>query len=108
MKLLPLIGSLLISAAPVQAFETTEEFDKACSASEETITLCQAAIQYSAFTYIPGILCRLEDDGLLTTEQLAEWWKQNGFNYRQLNAFLKDGINVGLTPYPDCAIKPLP
>ena len=108
MKLLSLISALLMSAAPVQAFETSEEFDKACSASDETIILCQAAIQYSAFTYIPGILCRLESDGLLTTEQLTEWWKQNGFNYQQLNSFLKDGINVGLIPYPNCSIKSIP
>ena len=108
MKRLPLIGALLLLIGPVQAFETIEEFDKACSASEDTIILCQAAIQYSAFTYITGILCRLEDDGLLTAEQLTEWWKQNGFNYQQLNAFLKDGINLGLVPYPSCSIEPIP
>ena len=44
MKLLTFIGALLISAAPVQAYETWEEFDKACTASEETIALCQATI----------------------------------------------------------------
>ncbi len=108
MKFLPIIGALLLSTAPVQAFETIEEFDEACSASEETITLCQAAIQHSAFTYITGILCRLEDDGLLTAEQLTEWWKLNGFNYQQLNAFLKDAINLGLVLYPNCSIKPIP
>ena len=105
MKLLPLIVALLLSAAPVQAFETIEEFDKACSASEETIILCQAAIQYSAFTYIPGILCRLEDDDLLTTEQLTEWWDTNGLDPEN-NAFLKDAINQGVTPNPNCHIKP--
>ena len=108
MKRLPLIGALLLLIGPVQAFETVEEFDKAYSASEETTILCQAAIQYFAFIYIPGILCRLEDDGLLTAEQLTEWWKQNGFNYQQLNAFLKDGINLGLVPYPSCSIEPIP
>ena len=105
MKLLTFIGALLISAAPVQAYETWEEFDKACTASEETIALCQAAIQYSAFTYISGLLCSLEHDGLLTTEQLTEWWDTNGLDPEN-NAFLKDAINQGVTPSPNCHIKP--
>ena len=116
MKLIPIIGALLISAAPVQAieinqpqaFETKEEFDKACSASRENIKLCTGAIQYSSFVYITGILCRLEDDGLLAAEQLTEWWKQNGFNYPRLNDLFKEGIKAGLEPYPSCPIKFVP
>ena len=105
LRTIPLIGALLLSTAPVQAYETWEEFDKACTASEETIALCQAAIQYSAFTYISGLLCSLEHDGLLTTEQLTEWWDTNGLDPEN-NAFLKDAINQGVTPNPNCHIKP--
>ena len=45
LRTVPLIGALLISAAPVQAFETFEELNKACSASEENTTLCKGAAE---------------------------------------------------------------
>ena len=35
MKLLPLIGALLLSTAPVHASQTPEELTKPCEASEE-------------------------------------------------------------------------
>ena len=40
MKLFPLIGALLVSAAPVQALETWEDIDKACEASHEALSMC--------------------------------------------------------------------
>ena len=37
MKLFPLLGAPFLPAAPVQAFETYEEQDKACRATEEKL-----------------------------------------------------------------------
>ena len=36
----PLLGALLLSASPVQAYEAWEELDKACEASDEPLKLC--------------------------------------------------------------------
>jgi hypothetical protein len=49
-KLIPLIGALLISAAPIQAFTflTFDEIEKACNASEENTNLCVSVAQMSA------------------------------------------------------------
>ena len=46
MKLLPLIGALLLSTAPVQA---NEEFDEVCITSDEVLKLCA------------GMLCKLNE-----------------------------------------------
>ena len=46
-----------------------------------------------------------EHDILLTTEQLTDWWNTDGLDPEN-NAFLKDAINQGVTPYPNCHIKP--
>ena len=55
-KFLTLLGSLLISAVPVQALETYEEFVKACGATEENTTLCGAAADYNYATMTVSLL----------------------------------------------------
>ena len=71
MKLLPLIGSLLISAAPVQAIETFEELDKACKASEETYNTCTKAAVFVGTAAWVNSLCELEAKGRLISLPFA-------------------------------------
>ena len=103
MKFLPLIGSLLISAAPVQAFETFEELNKACSASEENNNLCAGAVEYASAAMTVSLLCDLE--GMLTTEDLFLSWdelvKMDGWT-----PLLNEIVEGTLEDFPECSIKP--
>jgi len=108
MKLLPLIGSLLISAAPVQAFETFEELDKACQATEEHTNLCQGSAEYGFAALAASLLCNLEAEGILTKEETIVSWD----NLEELFIFKAVGTpmwNVGaemiLERRPECSIK---
>ena len=107
MKLLPLIGSLLISAAPVQAFETYKEVEKACDASEEIGNLCVVASQLGAGMMTMTMLCYLEEKGRITKENLVltldEVVSLNGW------APLPDeAVEMTLEKFPECSIKPIP
>ena len=72
LKFFPLIGALLLSTAPVQAFETFEELDKACNATEENIKLCGGVSEWISSVYITGTLCELDERGVVSTEQLTK------------------------------------
>ena len=107
MKLLPLIGALLISAAPVQAIETFEELKEACNASEEIDNICAGAAEYVGTAAWVSLLCELEAKGILTKENLVLAWdevvKLNGWtplSYEAVELILKD--------YSECSIKPIP
>ncbi|WP_413442547.1 hypothetical protein [Synechococcus sp. MIT S1220] len=106
MKLLPIIGALLLSAAPVQAFETFEELDKTCQATEELTNLCQQVSIYGAAVMAATLLCDLEVKGILTKENLVltwdKWNKVNGSPMR--NA----GTIRTLEEFPRCSLKPIP
>ena len=71
MKFLPIIGALLLSTAPVQAFETLEELDNACGASDEAFKLCTGVLSRTASRVGFGYLCKLRDEGVLTPEEFA-------------------------------------
>ena len=105
MKLLPLIGSLLISAAPVQAFETFEELNKACSASEENTNMCVGAAEYGGAAMAVSLLCQLEAKGILTKENLVLAWdevvKLNGWT-----PLSYEGVEDTLNNFPKCSIQP--
>ena len=105
MKLLLIIGALLISAAPVQAFETYEELDKACNASEETYNTCtKAGIFVGTFSWV-SLLCELEAKGSLTRKETVMTWtefvQKNGMTPLSDNA-----LEMSLKNYPECSIKP--
>ena len=105
MKLLPLIGSLLISAAPVQAIETFEELDKACKASEEIYTTCtKAGIFVGTLSWV-SLLCELEAKGSLTRKETVLTWtefvQKNGMTPLSDNA-----LEMSLEKFPECSIKP--
>ena len=108
MKLLPLIGSLLISAAPVQAFETFEELNKACSASEENTNMCAKAGNYVASGMAVSLLCGLEATGMLTTEKiLLSWNKLKEFwTFNSRDPMWSVGAESMLENLPDCSLKP--
>ena len=107
MKLLPLIGSLLISAAPVQAFETFEELDKACSASEENTNMCAGAVEYGGAAMTVSVLCDLEEKGRLTKENVVLSWdelvKRDGWT-----SLSNEAVGLFLEDYSECSIKPIP
>ena len=107
MKFLPLIGSLLISAAPVQAFETFEELDKACEATEENNNLCVVSAQLGASMMMVTMFCNLEAKGRITKENidltLDEWnFNQGG------SPLLNEAVEETIKMYPGCSIKPIP
>ena len=109
MKLLPLIGSLLISAAPVQAFETYEEVEKACDATEEIGNLCVVASQLGAGMMTLTMLCYLEEKGRITKENLDltldEWTFNQGMSE---SPALNKAVEMTLEEFPECSIKLIP
>ena len=107
MKFLPLIGALLISAVPVQAFETVEEVFEACEATEEIESICSGFGEIIGAAAWVSLLCDLEEKGRLTKENVVLSWdelvKRDGWtplSYEAVELFLKD--------YPECSIKPIP
>ncbi|WP_028952556.1 hypothetical protein [Synechococcus sp. CC9616] len=109
MKLLPLIGSLLISAAPAQAFTflTFEEIEKACNASEENTNLCVSVAQMSAMRNMVILLCNFEAKGRITKEDLDLTLDEWSFN-QGMSPALKKAVEMTLEEFPECSIKPIP
>ena len=108
MKLLPLIGALLLSATPVQAFETFEELDKACDASEENGNLCEGAGNYQASLIVAYLLCDLEEKGILATEKLLLSWDNLKvvWTFSSRNPMWNVGVEKLLENFPECSLKP--
>ena len=104
MKLIPLIGSLLISAAPVQAFETFQELDKACSASEENTNMCAGAAEYGGTNGWVSLLCTLEEKGRITKENLDLTWDE--WYVGGWIPLSNEAVYDTLKDYPECSIKP--
>ena len=105
MKLLPVIGALLLSAAPVQAFETFEELKKACNASEEIDNICAGAAEYVGTAAWVSLLCELEAKGILTKENLVLAWDE----VVKLNSWTPlsyEAVEDTLKNFPDCSLKP--
>ena len=107
MKLLPLIGALLISAVPVQAFETYEELDKACRASEENSNLCGGVADYIIEFMTVTLLCTLEEKGRLTKENLVLTLDEWNFNQGR-TPLLNEAVEMTLEKFPECSIIPIP
>ncbi|WP_156918856.1 hypothetical protein [Synechococcus sp. CC9616] len=108
MKLLPLIGSLLISAAPVQAFETFEELYKACETTEENSNLCEGAANFQSLGIAAYLLCDLEATGMLTTEKILLSWDnlKELFTFNSRDPMWNAGAEKMLENLPDCSLKP--
>ena len=107
MKFLPLIGALLISAVPVQAFETVEEVFEACEATEEIESICSGFGEIIGAAAWVSLLCDLEEKGRLTKENVVLSWdemvKMDGWT-----PLLNEIVEGNLERYPECSIKPIP
>ena len=113
MKLFPLLGSLLILAAPVQALETEDEVRKACEATKENLELCKALGSIVAAMMSVTTFCELEKSGVIAADKLIEFW-ENHYTIKKdtkLEALSKplwkEGVNFQLEDYPDCSIQPV-
>ena len=108
LKFFPVFGAFLLSVAPavapVQAFETFEELDKACNATEENIKLCGGVSEWISSVYITGTLCELDERGVVSTEQLTKFWE--GYKGWDEGALWKKGAQSVFEEYPNCPIKP--
>ena len=105
LRTVPLIGALLISAAPVQAFETFEELNKACSASEENTNMCAGAAEYGSAVMTLSLLCKLEAKGILTKENVVLSWDEM-FKVGGWTPLLNEIVEGTLEDFPECSIKP--
>ena len=104
MKLFPLLGALLLSSTPVQAFETVKELIGACEASEEIYSICLGVGDVGAAAMV-SLLCDLEEKGRLTKENVVLSWDELvKMNYwlPLLNEIVEDTLNN----FPKCSIKP--
>ena len=106
LKFFPLIGVLLLSAAPVQAFETFEELDKICKSSEEMDSICSGAAEFVGTATWAGTLCILEKKGRITKENLVLTW--NEMFKLGVTPLSKEAIERTLEGFPDCSIKSIP
>ena len=107
MKHLPLIGALILSAVPVQAFETYDEYVKACISSEENTKLCDRSAEWHSAMFVTNTLCKLERRGFLTAEEVTEYWEEVELSPQPDN-LRKEGVNFTLRFHPTCSIKPIP
>ena len=111
MKLFPLIGTLLFSAVPVQAFETYDEYVNACISSEENTKLCEGSAEWHSAVFVTNTLCKLERRGFLTAEEVTGYWEKVELDLDvnpQRGALFKEGVNYMLRIHPNCSIKPIP
>ncbi len=100
MKLIPLIGALLIAAAPVQAYETFEELDFACVERE----MCEGFATYASGVVTGSVLCNLVSEGLVTPVEAVEYWQKA---YKGMkNPLWIQGAKTIVLSFPDCSIKP--
>ena len=103
MKLIPLIGALLIAAAPVQAYETFEELDFACVTKAER-EMCGGAATYASGVTAVSLLCNLVSQGLVTPVKAVEYWQKA---YKGMkNPLWIQGAKTIVLSFPDCPIKP--
>ena len=108
MQLLPLIGALLLSAAPVQASKTPQELMKPCEVSEEAYIACQSIGTFIATRVAFLMLCGLKEDGISP----AESWDTlsstpTAFKEDYQKVMWNEAINSVLQEYPNCPIKPI-
>ena len=108
MKLFPLLGALLLSTAPVQGFETYEELDKACLATEENTNLCEGAGDYVSSSMVAYLLCESEEKGILTTEEIFLDKVNKIMTENNASPMWNAGAENMLESFPECSLKPVP
>ncbi|WP_156918655.1 hypothetical protein [Synechococcus sp. CC9616] len=109
LRTIPLIGALLISAVPVQAFPflTFEEVEKACHASEENTNLCVSVAEMSAMRRMVILLCNFEAKGRITKEDLDLTLDEWTFNQSMsMIPLLNKAVEMTLKEFPECSLNP--
>ena len=107
MKFLPIIGSLLLSTAPVHASKTPKQILEPCFASEKTSEACRATgIMYGSIFHFTK-LCDLWEDGVITPKAWADDMKPD-FDEEYESVMWDQGIKAVLEEHPNCPIKPIP
>ena len=110
MKLIPLIGALFLSTAPVQASKTPEEITKPCGTSKAAMEACfGSGFFYSALSGYT-LLCDLRDTGEITPKVFAEREirSRNAPKEEFEKVMWNEGVKIVLLDYPNCPIKPVP
>ena len=110
MKLLPLIGALMLSAAPVQASKTPEEITKPCGTSDAAMEACfGSGFYFSALSWYT-LLCDLRDTGEITPKVFARREKisRSAPEEEFEKVMWNEGVKIVLLDYPNCPIKPIP
>ncbi|WP_156918723.1 hypothetical protein [Synechococcus sp. CC9616] len=106
MKLFPLLGALLLSTAPVQAFETWEELSNVCLSTDEIVNICTGVGDFVGAATMVSLLCTLEAKGSLTKEKLVLYWDDwYEWNYRG-RPLSNEAVEKGLKAFPGCSLKP--
>ena len=110
MKLFPLIGALLLLAAPAQASPTPEEIKQTCEASEKVLDACYGTGMYMSSITGFAVLCMLREAGEITPKVFAETEKRlgNGPEQEYEKVMWNEGIKIVLEEYPNCPLKPIP
>ena len=110
MKLLPLIGALLLSAAPAQASPTPEQIKKTCGASEKVLDACFGTGVYMSSITGFTLLCMLREAGEITPKVFAETEKGlgKGPEKEYEKVMWNEGMKIVLEEYPNCPLKPIP
>ena len=106
MKLLPLVGTLLISIAPVQAIEAWDELGKAC-ANKGVLGLCLGSGWYFSAFSGHTLLCSLREEGAITPKAFADRVERSiEFDTEFEKGMWNAGIQDVLKDYPKCPIRP--
>ena len=110
MKLLPLIGALLLTAAPVQASKTPGEIMKPCETSEAVMEACLGTAYYILSTGANTLLCDLRRSGEITPKVFAVREKQGRSAAQKPfeKVMWNEGLKSVLEDYPNCPIKLIP
>jgi len=110
MKLLPLVGALILSVAPVQASKTPGGLMKPCETSDAAMEACLAAGLYMTSAAINTLLCDLRKNGEITPEVFAKREKQSNTKITKeiQKAAWNEGLKMVQKSHPFCPIKPIP
>ena len=102
MKLLTFVGALILSAAPVQAFEKFGELNKTRNASEENFDLCDGTGDFVGAAAWVSLLCTLEAKGRITKENSVLTLDE----FDGGKPLTNEAVEIILKDYPECSIKP--
>ena len=112
LRIIPLIGALLLSAAPAQASRTPKQILEACEDSNENYDACLASgLMSGAYSYYQA-RCELWEAGLIPPEAWVDPktppFDSIRFSADEEKALWNGGIKSLQKIYPNCPIKLIP